>query len=109
MAITENPMVMVSPDKLSVLKCKAETLSCSVSGIPQPISSWTRVSKVEELINLPSESYIGGNTDCLTITDFDKQDEGIYACKATDEAGERISNKSFLTYIGKFKLFKDNI
>ncbi|CAG2196339.1 unnamed protein product [Mytilus edulis] len=63
-------------------------------------------------VGLSNESkltYIGkhsikvhrGNADVpsLTIIDFNQEDEGIYVCKATNEAGEAVSNKSILKYI----------
>lgn len=97
-------MVKVSPEKQSVVKGTAQTIKCSVSGIPQPILLWIRRKDgKEEIIKLSKEKYTGGNVDCpsLTIKDFNKNDEGVYVCKATNEAGEGISNESFLTYIGK--------
>ncbi|XP_052102925.1 hemicentin-1-like [Mytilus californianus] len=106
----EKPMVKVSPEKQSVVRGKAQALMCSVSGIPQPIVLWMRVNNGEEaIINLSPEKYTGGNVDCpsLTIIDFNKKDEGIYVCKATNEAGEVISNTSTLRYIGELECFKD--
>ncbi|CAG2196337.1 HMCN [Mytilus edulis] len=42
-----------------------------------------------------------GNADVLSLTviDFNEEDDGIYVCKATNEAGEALSNKAILKYI----------
>ncbi|VDI32979.1 Hypothetical predicted protein [Mytilus galloprovincialis] len=108
----EPPTAKVTPDRQNVVKGKAPTLNCSVSGKPLPNISWMRVNNGEEaIINLPSEKYTGGNVDVpsLTIIDFNKVDEGIYVCKATNEAGEALSNYSHLTYIGEQLSFTENI
>ncbi|CAG2196338.1 unnamed protein product [Mytilus edulis] len=50
-----------------------------------------------------------GNADVLSLTviDFNEEDDGIYVCKATNEAGEALSNKAILKYIGKLYEFNE--
>ncbi|VDI80368.1 protein-methionine sulfoxide oxidase MICAL [Mytilus galloprovincialis] len=109
----EKPKVKISPDKQSVVRGNDQTLTCFVSGIPQPIVSWMRENNGEEtLLILSPEKYTGGNVECpsLTITNFKKKDEGKYVCKAMNEAGEGISNYSSLQCIGNENAeFKDFI
>lgn len=107
-AFIEPPVAIVSPDIQSVVKGRAQTLRCIVSGIPKPQISWMRINNDgKKKIPLSVEKYLGGTVDCpsLTIVDFSKNDEGTYTCIATNEAGEALSNSSYLTYIGKQYLF----
>ncbi|VDI32980.1 Hypothetical predicted protein [Mytilus galloprovincialis] len=98
----EKPKVSVSPERQNVAKGKAQILMCSVSGTPPPHITWMKENNgTKAIINLPSEKYSGGKDDVpsLTLIDFNEEDDGIYVCKATNEAGEALSNKSHLTYI----------
>lgn len=54
------------------------------------------------MVDLISKKYSGGTIDCpsLTIDDFQVADEGIYTCRAINEAGEGYSEELHLECIG---------
>lgn len=54
-------------------------------------------------LTIDQYKYSGGTDESpsLIIKSFGISDEGMYVCKAVNEAGEGTSNQSYLTFIGK--------
>lgn len=103
--ILEKLKVKIGPAKTKVIHGYSHTIECNISGNPIPFTiRWTKKNNGEEIAIVPiKEKYSGGTVGCpsLTIKCFMIDDEGIYVCRATNEAGVGLSNESQVKYIGK--------
>ncbi|CAG2228918.1 HMCN [Mytilus edulis] len=96
----EPPTLKVFPDEQHVVKGTDQRLDCSISGIPKPVITWMK-GDIKIDLTIDQYKYSGGTDESpsLIIKSFEISDEGVYVCKAVNEAGEGTSNQSYLTFI----------
>ena len=76
------PTVDVSPAKMTVNESKTASFQCSVSGNPNPVSTW---SKLEG----KSEKILSATTDGkLILPNAAGSDSGVYKCSASNILGQ---------------------
>ena len=91
-------------EHVPVVKGKAVTLDCIVTGIPQPRTTWFKDSSVIILSENPNIRILN-NGQALQITNADTDDTGLYLCHAENDAG--ISEKSYDVEVqGKYTAIK---
>jgi len=74
------PQVAVSPVALVASPGSNVSFQCNVSGIPEPVITWTKEGMI-----LPRRHLV--ENDVLTLTGLVGLDEGRYLCTATNAAG----------------------
>ena len=91
-------MVDVYPRNQTVLEGRPTVISCTATGIPLPVLSWTfnnGESPPNAVIGNSSEQFI------LQLSKTSKSMEGQYTCEAKNKAGDARSN-STLHVLGVF-------
>ena len=68
------------------------TLDCTVTGIPEPQTTWHKDHRVIVLSENP-HIHILNNGQALQITNAETEDTGLYLCHAENDAG--IAKKSY--------------
>lgn len=71
------------------------TLKCQITGRPVPVIKWYRHGK-ELLQGKKYEMNSDGRNHSLTITSNQQDDEGVYTCRAINEAGETETSGSLI-------------
>ncbi|XP_054723241.1 hemicentin-1-like [Uloborus diversus] len=116
-AHTEFLNVVVSPKWKAVPKDqesiagKSITLECTADGYPEPVITW-RIQSQEtsneprKILNTP-KLEIQGNT--LNINGIEEDDEGNYACEASNGVGDGIMHTISVSVLGKEKGIPYNV
>ncbi|XP_044254311.1 peroxidasin-like protein [Tribolium madens] len=89
------PEIFAYESKTRGVEGKNVTMTCRITGIPEPSVRWLLKNKV--IANLSGSSYSNGkklymvhlsnNSSDLTIFSADLQDAGVYVCAAENKAG----------------------
>ena len=88
-------------EHVPVVKGKSVTLDCTVTGIPEPQTTWHKDHRVIVLSENP-HIHILNNGQALQITNAETEDTGLYLCHAENDAG--IAKKSYDVEVqGKYK------
>ncbi|XP_041032735.1 cell adhesion molecule 4 isoform X3 [Carcharodon carcharias] len=86
------PTVKVQPPSVLLREGDDLTLTCSVTGNPQPADvMWSRLND-----SLPSRAKLSGNL--LTITALTTVDNGTYVCEAENELGRTADEYVLVVY-----------
>ncbi|GFV05061.1 immunoglobulin superfamily DCC subclass member 3 [Trichonephila clavipes] len=95
------PSVQPDPSngKVIIRKGNPATLACNVSGIPQPVVTWTYEQEGIQSSSLPSgvRQILGGSQ--LQIASADVHHTGSYRCTADNDVGEPASAVLVLTVL----------
>ncbi|XP_078062952.1 cell adhesion molecule 4-like, partial [Mustelus asterias] len=86
------PVVKVQPPSVLLREGDDLTLTCSVTGNPQPVGVvWTRLNDT-----LPVRAELRGNL--LTISALSTVDNGTYACEAENQLGKSTDEYVLVVY-----------
>ena len=92
-----------NPKSQTVSRGGVLILSCvSPRGKPKPKLRWLKDDR--HLVIDGTRVLLEARTNKLTITNFQKQDEGSYKCEATNVAGRKLSNPAVITSTGQWNL-----
>ncbi|GBP81578.1 Lachesin [Eumeta japonica] len=76
------------------------TLTCNVTGFPQPTLIWVKETSNKENIKLtPDKAQFGANS--VTIQNLTMADSGTYICYATNDIGKGSAKKINIKVLGK--------
>ena len=88
------PVVDVYPTKQTVLEGGPTLMTCVAKGVPLPAISWTFGNG-----ELPPDAT--SDQSILKLSKTSKRMEGLYTCRANNEAGDAFAN-STLHVLGLF-------
>jgi len=94
------------PGNLTANAASSATFTCVTFAIPQPVTTWHRVSNIGVIEEIPGPHdniYIDGNMLVIENVEY-YRDRGIYTCSATNYVGS-IEARFFFEVHGK-KLFQ---
>ena len=83
------PIVLESPQNLTVTEATNVSLRCNVTARPTPIISWIKQNSFQD-ISAISRFKMSANQ--LFITDVHREDAGNYLCVAKNSEGKATSN-----------------
>ncbi len=112
------PHLVRAPDDVTVQSGDTASFACSVSGDPAPGVTWHRedpdaaVSGAAERVETVAgpRATVDRRTGRLRLADARPEDEGVYVCRAENEAG-RVEASATLSVHGKgaFALFDETM
>ena len=84
--LTVVPDIAALEPNVTVIEGSMATLTCSATGDPVPFQSWSWNGNV---LTSGGRYQISGNGSVLTVEQVtEAQDEGVFTCHASNEAGE---------------------
>ena len=92
---SRDPAFITIGQTLSVLNGTNLSIACPVSGIPEPVVTWSRQNK-----DLDMNGRVVIKDSVLTILRVTNTDTGIYLCKAVNLAGDVTANSN-VTVLGR--------
>lgn len=92
---SRDPVFIRIGQALSVLSGTNVSIECPVSGVPEPVVTWSRKGN-----NIDTNGRNIVKESLLIITHMTTADTGVYLCKAVSLAGEVTAN-SMVNVIGK--------
>lgn len=87
------PSFFIFPKDIEIPSSSSRMLSCKGVGVPPPSISWTRKNGS----SLPKISKVYANGS-LFLRDIKLEDNGIYVCTATNEAGTAHTEATIKVY-----------
>lgn len=78
----QTPNVQISTPMIIINENEPAMLTCTASGIPRPVITWSKISD-----SLPVHSAVSEASGSLIIDHVTSNDAGIYICKATSILG----------------------
>lgn len=82
--ILELPVITSAPSNVSLIVGEDFVLTCNSTGIPTPEVTWY---KDGALLISSDESHLSIQTNMVSVFGATLADEGVYACRATNDAG----------------------
>ena len=82
---SEKPTASITPQISTLFANQTLTLTCSVSGDPQPTISWSK-----------DGTLLSETTKILTKQNVQLGDEGNYSCKATNKHGNATATSNVI-------------
>uniref|UniRef100_A0A3B3Q9X2 Uncharacterized protein n=1 Tax=Paramormyrops kingsleyae TaxID=1676925 RepID=A0A3B3Q9X2_9TELE len=93
--VVHKPSIIKEMEDATTKLGQPGTLKCQITGRPLPVIKWYRHGK-ELLQGKKYEMNSDGRNHSLTITSNQQDDEGVYTCKAINEAGETETSGSLI-------------
>lgn len=92
---TVKPVLISTPEDVTVSSGSTATFFCQVSGDPLPKVTWTKEDSREMVAN-SGRHVLTQNGMTLTLENVTPADEGLYRCVAQNEAG-RVESSATLS------------
>ena len=86
--ITNLSPVISCPVSVSAAQGEPASLSCTISGQPPPVISWSRLETGANLSSLMTGFTAGSQTSSLVWEKVERQQFGNYSCRASNMMGE---------------------
>ena len=89
------------PDNIAVSPGDRVVITCAVEGSPVPTVTWLKDGMKSVYGEVKTFQGKDSSTSVLTISSFEEQHVGNYACQATNAIGNVTSREATLTLTGK--------
>jgi hypothetical protein len=90
--------ITIPPKDIAALSGDTIWIPCKAAGIPEPVISYQKDR--EHMFNAAKEKrvYVADKSDGLYLLRVNKNDEGIYSCIATNDAGQTSASTRLMVF-----------
>ncbi|XP_072031343.1 inactive tyrosine-protein kinase 7-like [Amphiura filiformis] len=89
--IAVEPEIIMKPQDKTVRELTTSMLHCQATGNPRPTIGWSKTSNLIE-----SQRFETAENGSLIIHNVQVKDGGVYVCKASNIAGDKMAHATFL-------------